>query len=107
MLELSLAVGEANLSCEALKIYRFEDDSEQARTIWQRVDAAIQQDYLNQKWSVNRDAFIRKQGLNHLQAVALVDALERYGVREQANSAEPLGTKLLRVDLLKCCDFAL
>lgn len=108
LLELRLTADEANLVCETLKAYRFEDDSEQARTIWQQVDAAIQQDSLNQKWSVNREAFIRKlQGLNHLQAVALVDAVERYWVREQVNRNELLETKLSRVDLLKCCDFAL
>ncbi len=108
LLELSLTASEAKLICEALKDYRFEDDSEQARIIWKQVDAATQQNQLNQKWSVNREALIRKlQGLTHLQAVALVDAVERYWVREQSNSHEPLETKLSRVDLIKCCDFAL
>lgn len=107
LLELSLTVNEASLVCEALKDYRFEDDPEQARTFWKRVDASIQRDHLDQKWSVN-SAFIRKiQGLTNLQAVALVDAVERYWIREQSNPHEPLETKLSRVDLIKCCDFAL
>jgi hypothetical protein len=108
LLELSLTAGEARLICEALTDYRFEDDSEQARAIWQRVAAAIQLEQLNQKWSVNQEALIRKlQGLTHLQAVALVDAVERYWAREQTDPNEPLQTKLMRVDLIKCCDFAL
>jgi hypothetical protein len=108
LLELTLATSEANLICEALKAYRFEADSEQARTIWKRVDAAIQQDQLDQKWSVNREVLSRKlQGLTHLQIVALVDAVERYWAREQSAPDEALETKLSRVDLIKCCDFAL
>lgn len=39
--------------------------------------------------------------------VALVDAVERYWIHEQLHPHEPLDTKLLRVDLSKCCDFAL
>jgi hypothetical protein len=108
LLELSLTLGEANLICEALKDYWFEDDSEQARAIWKRVNDAIQRDHLDQKWSVNDKAFIDKlQALTHLQAVALVDAVERYWVREQSNPHESLETKLSRVDLIKCCDSAL
>jgi len=108
LLELSVTVNEANLTCEALKNYRFEDDPEQARTLWKRVDNAIQQEHLDQKWSVNSKTFIRKlQSLTNLQAVALVDAVERYWVREQSNPHEPLETKLSRLDLIKCCDLAL
>ncbi len=44
LLELSLTAGEASLICETLKGYRFEDDSEQARAIWQRVANATKQD---------------------------------------------------------------
>ncbi len=107
LLELSLTAGEGKLLCEALKNYRFEDDSEQARTVWRRVSDVIQRDQLDQKWSVN-SAFIPKlQALNHLQVVALVDAVERYWVREQANPDESLESKLSRVGLVKCCDFAL
>ena len=107
LLELSLTVGEASLLCEALKNYRFEDDSEQARAIWKRVANEIQSTQLDQKWRVN-GAFIHKlQALNHLQSVALVDAVERYWVREQCNPHESPETKLSRVHLIKCCDFAL
>jgi hypothetical protein len=108
LLELSLTANEANLVCETLKDYQFEDDPEQARTIWKQINDAIQQDHLDQKRSVNREAFIRKlQALTHLQAVALVDAVERYWVEEPSNPHESLETKLSRVDLIKCCDFAL
>jgi hypothetical protein len=108
LLELSLSASEASLICEVLTDYRFEEDVEQARAIWQRVDAAIQLEQLNPRWSVNGEGLIRKlQSLNHLQAVALVDAVERYWIREQSNPDEPLETKLSRVDLIKCCDFAL
>jgi len=108
LLELSLTIGEANLICEALKDYRFEEDFEQTRAIWKRVDHAIQQDHLDQQWSVNGKALVRKlQALHELQAIALVDAVERYWVREQANPDEPLEKRLSRVDLIKCCDFAL
>jgi|GEM_PF-6036014 len=60
LLELSLTIDEANLICEALKDYQFEDDPEQARTLWKQVQSAIQQDQLDQKWSVNSKTFIRK-----------------------------------------------
>jgi hypothetical protein len=107
LLDLSLTADEANLICEALKDYRFEGDPEQVRAIGKRVDNAIQQDHLDQKWSVN-ETFIRKlQSLTQLQAIALIDAVERYWVRDQANPDEPLETRLSRVDLIKCCDFAL
>jgi hypothetical protein len=108
LLELSLTASEANLICEALKYYLFEDDPEQTRTIWRQVDTAIRQDQLDQKWSVNREALMRKfQSLTDLQVVALVDAVERYWVRDQSNSHEPLETRLSRVGLVKCCDSAL
>ena len=107
LLELSLTASEASLICEALKNYRVEDDSEQARVIWKRVEAAIQQDQLDQKWGVDGKAFVRKlQTLNHLQFVALVDAVERYWVRAQSGH-ESLEAKLSGVGLIKCCDFAL
>lgn len=107
LLELTLTADEASLVCEALKDYRFEDDSEQARTIWRRVDAAIQRDHLNQKWSVNSTFIPKLRALTHLQIIALVDAIERFWVRAQADPDEPLEAKLSRVGLIKCCDFAL
>jgi hypothetical protein len=108
LLELSLTATEANLICEALNNHHFEDDSEQSRTIWRRVDDAIRQDQLTQKWIVNHETLIRKlQDLSHLQAVALADAVERYWLRAQSLPHEPPETRLARVDLVKCCDFAL
>lgn len=107
LLELTFTANEASLVCEALKDYRFEDDSEQARTIWKRVDAAIQRDHLDQKWSVNSTFIPKLRALSHLQAIALVDAVERYWFRGQVNPDELLETKLSRVCLVKCCDFAL
>lgn len=108
LLEISLTASEASFLCEVLKDYRFENDPEQARTIWRQVEQGIQQDHLDQKWSVNGAGFIHKlQALTHLQMVALVDAIERYWVQELSNPHESLQTKLLQVDLLKCCDFAL
>jgi hypothetical protein len=57
---------------------------------------------------VNGEGFMRKlQALTHLQLIALVDAVERYWIREPSSSHESIETKLRRVDLLKCCDFAL
>jgi hypothetical protein len=108
LLELSLTESEANLICEALNSHRFEEDSEQARTIWRWVDDAIQQDQLAQKWIVNHETLIRKlKDLTHLQAVALADAVERYWLRAQSLPHEPPETRLARVDLVKCCDSAL
>ena len=108
LLELFMTAGEANLICEALKAYRFDDDPEQARTVWKQVDAAIQQNQLDQKWRVHRGNLIRKlQALQDLQVIALVDAVERYWAREQEYPHESLETRLLQVDLIKCCDFAL
>ncbi|HTL89415.1 MAG TPA: hypothetical protein VL134_08430 [Leptolyngbya sp.] len=108
LLELPLTVGEANLLCHALKDYQFETDPRQGRAIWQRVDAAIQPDQMDQKGQVNIEALIRKlQRLNHLQLMALVDAIERYWRRAQSAADESIETRLSRVHLIKCCDFAL
>ena len=83
LLELTLTAGEANLICEVLKDYRFEDDSEQARTIWKRVGAAIQQGQLDQKWSVKRETLIYKlKGLSHLQAIGITKRVLRPSRRE-------------------------
>ncbi len=108
LLETSWTENEAHLICEALKGYQLEDDPQQGRTIWQQVDTAVHRDHLDQKWTVNSETFHRKiQALNHLEAIALVDAVERYWVREQSHIQESLQTRLRRVDLVKCCDSAL
>jgi hypothetical protein len=108
LLELTLPASEVNLVCEALKNYRIEDDSEKARVIWKQVDAAIQREQLDQKWGVDGKVFIHKlQALNHLQFVALVDAVERYWVREKSNPHESRETRFSQVGLTTCCDFAL
>jgi hypothetical protein len=108
LLELTLVTSEVNLICEALKDYRIEDDSEQARVIWKHVKTAIQRNQLDEKWGINGSAIIRKlQDLNHLQIIALVDAVERYWIRGKSNHQEPVGTTLSRVGLIKCCDSAL
>jgi hypothetical protein len=108
LLELTLSPNEVHLVCEALKDYRVEDDSEQARVIWKQVAAAMQRDQLDQKWKIDGNAFIRKlQALNHLQFIALVDAVERFWIREKSNLHESKETKLSRIGLIKCCDSAL
>ena len=108
LIEIYLTQGECQLVCEALKDYRIEDDPDRARTIWKQVHAAVLRDNLDRKWNVNRETFHSKiQGLNQLQAVALVDAVERYWVRAQSQPQESLQARLLSVDLVKCCDSAL
>jgi hypothetical protein len=108
LLELALTPDEARLLCAVLKDYRFEDDPEQARMIWQQVDKKLQSQHFDPQWSVNHENLIRKlQGLTNLGSVALVDAVERYWARAQAHPDESLQTRLLRVDLIKCCDVAL
>jgi hypothetical protein len=83
LLEISLTASEASFLCDVLKDYRLEHDPEQAKTIWKQVKQGIQQDHLDQKWSVNGEGFIHKlQALTHLQLIALVDAVERYWIRE-------------------------
>lgn len=107
LLELTLTPSEANLICAALKNYQFENDPEQARIIWKHVDKEIKQDHLDQVWSINGENLIRKlQRLTNLEAVALVDAVERYWARQQSNPDESLQTRLSHVDLIKCCDSA-
>jgi hypothetical protein len=108
LLELTLCPSEVHLVCDALKDYRVEDDSEQARVIWKQVAAAIQRDQLDQKWKIDGSALIHKlQALNHLQFMALVDAVERFWIREKSNLHESKETKLSRIGLIKCCDSAL
>jgi hypothetical protein len=108
LLETSWTENEAQLICEALRDYQFEDDLEQARMIWKQVHTAVRQDHLDQKWNVNRETFHTKiQALNHLEAVALVDAVERYWIREQLHPQESPQTRLMHVNFVKCCDFSL
>ncbi|MEG4805677.1 hypothetical protein QUB63_34515 [Microcoleus sp. ARI1-B5] len=107
LLEFSLTAAEASLVCEALKDYQLKDDPEQARTICQQVVRAVQQYHLEQKRSVNETFICKLEAQSDLQAVALIDAVERYWERTQTNPNESLETKLLKVDLIKCCDFAL
>ena len=108
LLETTWTENEAHLICEALKDYQFEDDPEQARTVWKQIHNAVHRDHLDQKWSINRERFHRKvQDLNELEAIALVDAVERYWVRAKSEPQESLSARLTSVGLIKCCDFAL
>jgi hypothetical protein len=108
LLELCLTTNEANLICEALKDYRLEEDPDRASGIWKQINTAIQRDQLAHKWSVNSTFISKIKVINHLQAIALVDSVERYWVKERSNfphkSAE---IKLLHAGLIKCCDSAL
>jgi hypothetical protein len=114
LLELNLTTDEANLICEVLKDYRLEEDPERGRAIWKQINNAIPKDQLvgvptvgNHQWKVN-SAFIGKiKALTHFQSFALVDAVERYWIWEQSSPDEPIQTKLSRVDLHSCCNFAL
>jgi hypothetical protein len=108
LLEITLSSSEVNLICEALKDYKIEHDSERARVIWKQIDEAIQRNQLDQKWGVDSKILIRQlQTLNHLQFIALVDSVERYWVREKVSPDESIETRLSRVGLINCCDFAL
>ena len=108
LLETTWTENEAHLICEALKDYQFEDDPEQARTVWKQIHNAVHRDHLDQKWSINQEIFHRKvQDLNELEAIALVDAVERYWVRAKSEPQESLSARLTSVGLIKCCDFAL
>ena len=114
LIKISFTEGQAYLLCDALKDYWLENNyglensSEQIEAIWQRVAQAVEQDRLNQKWGVNSETINRKlQAFDSLQTLALVDAVEQYWVREKSHPNESPQTRLLRVDLIKCCDFAL
>ena len=108
LLETNWTESEAHLICEALKDYQFEDDPEQARTVWKQIHNAVHRDHLDQKWSINQEIFHRKvQDLNELEAIALVDAVERYWVRAKSEPQESLSARLMSIGLIKCCDFAL
>ncbi|PSB50745.1 hypothetical protein C7B77_22400 [Chamaesiphon polymorphus CCALA 037] len=108
LLELCLTSNEANLICEALKNYRFEEDPDRAIAIWKQIDTAIQQDRLDLKWSVNSTLIGKLKVINHLQAVAIVDAVERYWIEERSDRPHKSSeNKLFQTDLIKCCDSAL
>jgi hypothetical protein len=108
LLELCLTTNEANLICEALKDYRFEEDPDRASGVWKQIDTAIQRDHLDHRWSVNSTFVSKIKVMHHLQAVALIDSVERYWVKERSNFPhESAETKLLHAGLIKCCDSAL
>ena len=54
-------------------------DANTARLLWANVEDACNLDHLDKKWEVDGPALVEKlQGLNDIQAMALVDAAERF-----------------------------
>lgn len=108
LVDISFTEGQARLLCDTLKGYDLDNNSEQVKAVCQRVVQAIERDQLNQKWGVNGEVLIRKlQAFSSPQAVALVDAVEQYWVRDRSYPNESPEIRLLRVNLIKCCDSAL
>lgn len=68
---------EALVVCDALNGARM--DVAAARLVWAAVDDAIQHDSLGVKWAVDGTELVTKlRGLTTAQALALVDAVERW-----------------------------
>lgn len=75
--EVSLSADEACLIVDTLNGTLM--DANTARLLWANVEDACTLDHLDKKWEVDGPALVEKlQGLNDIQAMALVDAAERF-----------------------------
>ncbi|MEW8957836.1 MAG: hypothetical protein AB2448_01800 [Moorella sp. (in: firmicutes)] len=75
--QVTLSVEEACLIVDALNGAKFEADT--ARLLWAEIEDACNLDHLDEKWQVDGQALVQKlRELNEIQALALVDAAERF-----------------------------
>lgn len=75
--EVSLTMAEACLIVDSLNGSIM--DANTAQVLWAGIADSIRLDGLDKKWDVDGPALVEKlQGLNVLQAMALVDAAERF-----------------------------
>lgn len=75
--EVELTTGEACLVVDVLNGSLM--DANTARLLWASVEDGIRLDGLAEKWGVDGKALVEKlKGLNDIQALALVDAGERF-----------------------------
>ena len=87
---VKLSEAEAGLLCDALSgIVR----AGPVALLWAEVDEAIRADGLDAKWGIEGPVLVAKlRGLSYAQALALVDAIERFwlGPHEQVDRAAAL-----------------
>ncbi len=75
--QVPLTVEEACLIVDALNGAKLEADT--ARLLWAEIEDACHLDHLDEKWQVDGRALVQKlRELNEIQAMALVDAAERF-----------------------------
>lgn len=81
--EVPLSLGETCLIVDALNGALIDADT--ARLLWAHVEDGIRIDGLDRKWNVDGAALVEKlRGLNDLQAMAIVDAAERFWEMSQS-----------------------
>ncbi|MDI6872116.1 MAG: hypothetical protein QME79_12385 [Bacillota bacterium] len=76
--EVNLTASEAGLIVDVLN-GTLITDAGQARLLWAEVEDGIKLDHLDEKWHVDGPALVEKlRGLRLSQALAIVDAAERF-----------------------------
>jgi hypothetical protein len=75
--QIDLTVEEGCLIVDSLNSTLHDADS--ARMLWGGIEDSIELDGLAEKWAVDGPALVEKlKGLNEIQALAIVDAAERF-----------------------------
>lgn len=74
-------------------------DANTAKLLWAEIEDAINLDHLDQKWQVDGKALVEKlRGLNEIQAMAVIDAAERFWqAQKSGQEAEELIKKIFRI----------
>lgn len=74
-------------------------DANNAKLLWAEIEDAINLDHLDQKWQVDGKALVEKlRGLNEIQAIAVIDAAERFWqAQKSGQEAEELIKKIFKI----------
>lgn len=80
--EVRLSLAEASLIVDALNGVMMDANS--AVLLWAEIADAVQLDGLDKKWTVDGTALVDKlRGLSNIQALAIIDAAERFWARHE------------------------
>lgn len=96
LLQVDLSVQEALLIVDALiSAYSTADD---AAMLWADVEDAIRLDRLDQKFGVDGEKLVEKlRGLSEIQAMALIDAAERFWIQKGDKPPEEVVRKVFMI----------
>lgn len=98
--DIPLSVGEACLLCDVLNGTMMDANS--AVLLWAEVSDGVRLNGLDRKWDVDGKAFVaRLRALDHIHALALIDAAERFWSGDLSEDArKAVGRYFHIVDIL-------